>query len=153
MSTAQRSWWNVSTPKNEPPRRPPDDLLWLIAVASIVAPVAGLIAALIGFFKLVEKQPGGGWWLAAGALLLLADYLTDIWLHRVSRDVCDEPQLNARGAKHIGRVVVLEAPIEAGRGRVRMPDSFWSIEGPDLPAGARVRIIAARGAVLIVEQA
>ncbi|MGD9671532.1 MAG: NfeD family protein [Hyphomicrobiaceae bacterium] len=124
--------------------------MWLIAAASIIAPVAGVILCFIGFAMLARGEAGSGWWIGGGGALIVLDYLTDIWLHRVSRDACEEPQLNARGAKYIGRLVVIEQPIEAGRGRVRIGDSWWSVEGPDLDAGARVRIIAARGAVLIV---
>lgn len=127
--------------------------MWLIAAASIIAPVAGVIAGLVGFARLARGEAGSGWWIGAAATLIILDYLTDIWLHRVSRDTCDEPQLNARGGKLIGRVVVLAQPIDAGRGRVRLSDSWWSVEGPDLEAGTKVRIIGVRGAVLVVEEA
>ncbi len=138
--------------KTEKRRRPPDDVLWLIAAASIVAPIAGIILGFIGFAKLARGDAGSGWWLVSAAALMLLDYLTDIWLNRVSRDRCDEPKLNARGAKHIDREVVLVQPIEAGRGRVQLTDSWWSVDGPDLPAGSLVRVVGVRGAVLIVEK-
>lgn len=150
---ARRWWWNVRTRKTDKGRRPPDEVLWVIAVASIVAPIAGLILGFIGFAKLARGDAGAGWWLGSAAALIIADYLTDIWLNRVSHDRCDEPKLNARGAKHVGREIVLEQPIEAGRGRIRLSDSWWSVEGPDLPAGSRVRVVGVRGAVLVVEKA
>jgi membrane protein implicated in regulation of membrane protease activity len=153
VSTALRWWWSVQTPTNEPRRKPPDEVLWLIAAASIIAPIAGMILGLVGFAKLARGEAGSGWWIAGAAALIVFDYLTDIWLHRVSRETCDEPQLNARGTKHIGRVAVLNKAIEAGRGRVCLSDSWWSVEGPDLPAGARVRVVGVRGAVLLVEKA
>lgn len=127
--------------------------MWLIAAASIIAPVAGVILCLSGFAMLAHGEASSGWWIGAGSALFVLDYLSDIWLHRVTRDACDEPQLNARAARHIGRQVVLEQSIEAGRGRVRIGDGWWSVEGPDLDAGARVRVVGVRGAVLIVEPA
>jgi hypothetical protein len=46
--------------------------------------------------------------------------------------------------------VPLSTPIVAGRGRVQIADAFWDVEGPDLPAGARVRVIGVRGMTLEV---
>ena len=63
----------------------------------------------------------------------------------------DEPMLNRRGDALVGRVVVLEEPILQGRGRVRIDDTVWRIEGLDTPAGDRVRITGVDGALLRVE--
>ncbi|RVL11686.1 NfeD family protein, partial [Sinorhizobium meliloti] len=60
--------------------------------------------------------------------------------------------LNRRGESLVGRTAVLEQPIAEGRGRVRLDDTTWSVEGPDLPVGARVRIVASSGRHLTVEQ-
>ena len=61
--------------------------------------------------------------------------------------------LNRRGAVLVGRTFVLEAPIVAGEGRVRVDDSSWRVTGPDAPAGTRVRIVRVEGATLVVEAA
>ncbi|AUX77871.1 NfeD family protein [Sinorhizobium fredii] len=71
----------------------------------------------------------------------------------VSSSESDEPLLNRRGESLVGRTAVLEQPIAEGRGRVRLDDTTWLVEGPDLPAGARVRIVASSGRQLTVEQA
>ncbi|MDR3499347.1 MAG: NfeD family protein [Parvibaculum sp.] len=65
----------------------------------------------------------------------------------------DQPLLNQRAATYVGRVVTLEQPIENGRGKVRIGDTLWLAEGPDLPAGATVRVVRGDGAVLVVEAA
>ncbi len=65
----------------------------------------------------------------------------------------DEPLLNQRGASLVGRIATLGEPIRDGRGRVKIDDSFWPVKGNDLPAGTRVRIVAADGATLSVEAA
>eukprot|EP01035_Chromulina_nebulosa_P007665 gene7665-biopygen6505 len=57
----------------------------------------------------------------------------------------DEPLLNQRSASLVGRTAVLMEPIREGRGRIRLDDTFWTVEGPDLPAGARVKIVASSG--------
>jgi membrane protein implicated in regulation of membrane protease activity len=69
------------------------------------------------------------------------------------RDQSDEPLLNQRAAQLIGRTATLEQPISEGVGRVRIGDTLWRVEGPDLPAGARVRVSGTDGSALRVEEA
>jgi membrane protein implicated in regulation of membrane protease activity len=81
---------------------------------------------------------------------------TVFWVRRFARpdaSPSDLPDLNARGQQYVGRSVLVEVPIENGRGKVRVGDTLWSAEGPDTPAGARVRVTGARGIVLTVEHA
>ena len=65
----------------------------------------------------------------------------------------DKPTLNRRTAALVGQVATLREPIVDGRGRVQIADAYWAVRGPDLPAGARVRIAGADGMVLDVEAA
>ena len=65
----------------------------------------------------------------------------------------DQPNLNRRSEQLIGQTAVLTTPIIDGEGRMQLGDAFWNIEGPDLPAGMRVRVVAARGMTLLVEEA
>ena len=65
----------------------------------------------------------------------------------------DHPTLNRRASHHIGRVVPLDQPIVAGRGRIKIGDAFWIVEGPDLPAGTPVRVVGTDGVNLHVELA
>jgi membrane protein implicated in regulation of membrane protease activity len=62
----------------------------------------------------------------------------------------EQPNLNQRGIQYIGSELVLIDPIEQGQGRARLGDGVWKVEGPELPAGARVRVTGVRGAVLTV---
>ncbi len=55
----------------------------------------------------------------------------------------DQPLLNRRGEQMIGRTATLGEPIRNGHGRIQLGDTFWRVSGPDLPAGTRVRVIAA----------
>ncbi len=64
-----------------------------------------------------------------------------------------EPSLNARGEALVGRVFVLDQPILAGRGRVKLGDGSWIVTGPDMVAGAKVRVAAVDGTELKVEPA
>jgi membrane protein implicated in regulation of membrane protease activity len=65
--------------------------------------------------------------------------------------ISDDPLLNERTARLVGRTVIVVAPIAHGEGRVRVGDSEWIACGPDAAVGDRVRIVGANGGRLIVE--
>ncbi len=69
-------------------------------------------------------------------------------------DVAEEySNLNKRSASLIGRKAVLDSPIKNGVGRMRLDDTYWRIEGEDLPKGTRVVVVGVEGATLEVEAA
>jgi len=61
--------------------------------------------------------------------------------------------LNARGDAMVGKTFVLDAPILGGRGRAQLGDGSWTVTGPDMVAGAKVRVKAVNGTELSVEPA
>ncbi|SRR5690606_29530538 len=65
----------------------------------------------------------------------------------------DRPLLNRRAEQHIGRIVPLDQAIVGGRGRIKLGDAFWQVEGPELAAGTPVRVVAVDGMVLKVAPA
>ena len=65
----------------------------------------------------------------------------------------DHPHLNRRGDQLVGQVFVLEQAIVDGRGRVKIGDAYWPVEGAALPAGARVRVLSANNMALQVQAA
>jgi membrane protein implicated in regulation of membrane protease activity len=62
-----------------------------------------------------------------------------------------DPDLNNRAARMIGQSVTVVDAISGGSGRVRVGDGEWPAEGPDLPAGAKARIVDVRGGVVVIE--
>ncbi len=62
----------------------------------------------------------------------------------------DAPDLNDRGQQYVGRIVTVTDAIHRGRGKVQIGDSVWTAEGPDMPEGARAKVIGANGTVLLV---
>lgn len=112
----------------------------------------GMAAVIVGFLGLVT---GIAWqWqvIAFGVISVL----TVFWVRRYVRPdvaVSDLPDLNVRGQQYVGRSVVVEQAIQNGRGKVRVGDTLWAVEGPDAPAGARVTVTASKGTVLVVERA
>jgi len=65
----------------------------------------------------------------------------------------DDPSLNRRGAQYIGRDFALSEAIDNGVGKIHVDDTTWKVKGPDLPQGAKVRVTAAEGTLLVVEAA
>lgn len=56
------------------------------------------------------------------------------------------------GLKYIGQVVVLEQAIQNGLGQIRLGNREWVVRGPNLPAGAKVRVTGVDGTVLLVDR-
>lgn len=115
--------------------------LWLGVAAAIVGVVAFLIPSL-------------GW---AGqtlifAVLAFAAVVVARQIVKRRPPESDEPTLNRRGEQYVGRVLTLDAAIENGRGRAAIGDTAWTVEGDDMPAGTRVRIVGIEGIVLKVER-
>jgi inner membrane protein len=65
--------------------------------------------------------------------------------------VTDKPNLNRRSEQYIGKVFTLADPIENGRGKIQVDDSFWKVEGPDLPVGTKIKVIGVDGVILKVD--
>ncbi|MEO5623118.1 MAG: NfeD family protein [Dokdonella sp.] len=63
----------------------------------------------------------------------------------------DQPLLNRRGKKLVGERFVLIEAIVNGRGKVKVGDGQWLAEGPDLPVGSEVEVIAVDGTALRVK--
>ncbi|MBV8768750.1 MAG: NfeD family protein [Hyphomicrobiales bacterium] len=110
----------------------------------------GLAAVLVGGGNFLQPLP----WEANGLLFAtLAVALVFVGKRMTRRDGDDEAtvkHLNQRANALVGRVTTLDQPIVAGEGKVRFDDAIWLATGPDLPAGARVKVIGAAGKVLQV---
>ena len=110
----------------------------------------GVAAALMAFIVQFTGMVWG-WQLitfatvAAALVMFMRGYASPL------RFKSDEPELNSRARQYIGRIVVIEEPISAGRGKVRVDDTLWSARGADLGAGTKVRVAGVEGSVLVVE--
>jgi len=110
-------------------------------------------AAVAGLFVLVAADLSLELQLAVFAVVAVVSAVAlRPLLHRLQkRNV--EGSLNARGESLVGKTIVLDAPILDGRGRVKLGDGSWTVVGPDMVAGARVRITAVDGTELRVAPA
>ncbi len=131
-----------------------------------------IIAAVFGILELVA--PGIFFiWLAAaaavvGALIAVVEVpltvqvalfavlsVVAVWASRryLSRHEIqsDHPLLNQRAQSYVGRTFTLDQPIHNGRGKIRIGDTLWLVQGPELPAGTSVHVTGADGGILTVE--
>jgi membrane protein implicated in regulation of membrane protease activity len=90
------------------------------------------------------------WQGVAFVVYAFASVMLYLKLFRDRQAPSDQPLLNRRGEQLVGQVFPLDLPIVDGRGRLKIGDAFWVAEGPDLPAGARVRVLAVRSMSLQV---
>jgi membrane protein implicated in regulation of membrane protease activity len=135
---------------------------WLILAAillalEVMAPgvflmwfgLAAAVTALIAFLFDISWQ----WQLVWFCLLSLASVVVALKYLRKHPLHSDRPLLNERAVQHIGQSFDLVDPIVNGRGSVKIGDSIWRVEGPELPKGTRVRVLSADGSLLRVAPA
>lgn len=127
----------------------------LLAAAEIAAPgfyllwlgiAAGVTAIATGLFGLPLPAEFVVFALAAVASILVARRFV-----LSEQPLSDDPFVNERAARLIGREVEVVVPLVAGEGRVRLGDTTWLARGPDLSLGTRARVGAVRGGVLEIE--
>lgn len=130
----------------------------LLLGAEILAPGffliwIGIAAVIVGAVSLALWD-ASFWTWQAQVLVFLALALISAFAGRALMkrgDVSDEPLLNRRGAQMIGEMTTLREAIVNGRGRVKIGDTTWSVSGPDLDAGTKVRVTGAADMKLTVE--
>lgn len=61
--------------------------------------------------------------------------------------------VNNAHSKLIGKTIILEDAIRNGQARAKIGDGHWTLTGPDLPAGTKVKVTDVSGNSLVVEQA
>jgi len=136
---------------------------WIFGIVLLVAEVAlpgnfliwvGIAGVITGLMSnLLWETSWWVWevqWLVFAVLSAVSLFIGRSWLIR-SGNKSDEPTLNDRGASLVGRTADLIDPIVNGHGRVRIGDTVWMVNGPDLPSGAKVKVVGSQGSGLTVE--
>lgn len=108
-------------------------LMWLAGAAA----VTGLADLAIGLDWKAEVVL----FAVASMLLVFASWN---WVKRQRSTPSDQPHLNQRNHAYVGRSFHLHTPIVNGSGKLRIEDTLWDVDGPDLPAGSRVTITGVR---------
>jgi membrane protein implicated in regulation of membrane protease activity len=134
--------------------------LWMIGgvlllIAEVIAPGfflvwIGAAAIITGVFALLFGIGAAGQLALFALYSLIAVFVARRW-YTGRPVVSEDPMLNDRSARLIGRTVTATTAIDGASGRVRLGDSEWSARGGPAEAGEQVRITGVEGNCLIVE--
>ena len=131
-------------------------LVFAVALAAAETMLPGAVAiwfaasaAIIGLLLVVIPIPWQ-WQFLLFAVLGLAAMLWYLNYRKNHPDNVEQPNLNQRGQQYIGSELVLVEAIEQGAGKAKLGDGVWKVSGPELPAGARVRVTGVNGTILTV---
>ena len=116
-------------------------LLWFALSAVIIAIILMLMPTLGWQYQLLI--------FAIGSLASIS-----FWAMRLKNTSMKTniSTLNRRSEQYLNRVFTLAEPIINGRGKIKVDDSFWIVEGPELALGKRVRVIDINGLILKVKE-
>lgn len=108
-------------------------------------------AAIVGLVLLIVPDLGTHYQLLIFAVLAVLSVIFWFVVMRRRKVEIEESGLNRRGEQYRGQIVTIVHPIRNGAGKARVGDSLWSVEGPDMPAGASARVVGVSGNRLKVE--
>ena len=114
--------------------------LWMGLSAAVVGAVLYLAPSLSWEFQL----------LIFAVLSIVSIIVWRAWFRKHPPE-SDNPLLNQRDQQYVGQTVTLDSPIEHGKGRIRLGDTWWKAEGPDAPAGTVMKVIAVNNGVMRLE--
>lgn len=130
-------------------------LALILGIAEIIIPGVFLIwlgaAALItGIATLALGLPDAAQFAVFAVTAIVAVYVGRRYF-RAHPIESSDPMLNDRAGRLVGETVLVVEPIAGGQGRVKVRDGVWNARGPDMPSGARVRVVGVEGSFLVVE--
>lgn len=111
------------------------------------------VAALV-VSALMAVVPGLDWHWQFLLFAILSVVVTVIYWKKFRHfnEKTQQPLLNARVQRLIGRKVPLLTPLANGTGKIQIEDALWTVScSQDLPKGAIVTITGAEGMTLLVE--
>jgi membrane protein implicated in regulation of membrane protease activity len=119
-------------------------LLWI----GLAAAAMGLVVLMVPTLGVLPQA------LLFAALGFVSCLVYWKWVKpRLERDDPEAAHLNRRAQRLIGQRYELVEAIVNGRGRARVGDGLWRVEGPDLPVGSVVEVVDVEGATLKVRAA
>ncbi|MBX3690700.1 NfeD family protein [Dokdonella sp.] len=115
-------------------------LLWV----GIAAGIMGLVTLFVPDLPFIAQAT------AFGVLSVIACIIYWKYIRPVAEQRDDQPLLNRRGDRMLGRRVLVAETFVNGRGKVRVGDTVWLAEGPDAAVGDAVEVVGVHGATLKV---
>lgn len=120
---------------------------FMLLTAGVAAILVGIALYFYPAFDIVAQV------LVFGALTVAGSIMVAIPLRRRYASQHAEVLANVGTSRFIGKLGILDTPIQAGRGSVSIGDTVWPVTGPDLPSGTRVKVIGTDGVTLQVQPA
>ncbi len=117
-------------------------MLWIGLAASVMA----LMVWLVPDINLVWQAT---WFI----LLSFTSILIFRKWFRGNERQSDQPLLNRKSSQLIGQIHLLDQAIINGRGRVKIGDAYWVVQGSDLSVGSKIEIVSTEGTILHVKPA
>jgi membrane protein implicated in regulation of membrane protease activity len=117
--------------------------------------VASFLTGLYTTFYHVLGYPLPSWQIQCVVFTPLAFVAVLLWSkfgRRIEKS-SDRPFLNQRLEALIGQTFVARDPIVNGSGTIKVGDTTWPVQGPDLPAGHRLVVTGVNGPTLLVDAA
>ncbi|WP_096085914.1 NfeD family protein [Agaribacterium haliotis] len=110
--------------------------------------VAALCMAVLSWFSSLH------WTVEVPLFATLSVLFSYIYIKHMKPNALEseDPKLNNRMARLIGKQTALTKATEHGVGKVQIQDAFWTVKcEQDLAAGTKVKVLAYEGSTLIVE--
>jgi inner membrane protein len=126
-----------------------------IVVPGIFLLWIGIAAIIVGSLTLMIGGAAMWTWQLQIVLFLILSLVSAYIGKKVmakGEGVSDEPFLNQRAEQLVGRTATLAEPIAEGRGRIKLGDTQWRVNGPDMPVGTKVKVVSTDGSELSVEK-
>lgn len=128
-------------------------ILDLIIGANFALLCFGVASGGVGLLLAMKLPISWPWQVSLFAILSLLSF--GLWYivinkHRKPPEAND---LNMGYQKHIGHIYTVITPIKDGEGKVRIGSSPWRVIGPDLPKGAKVKVISVHESTFVVKEA
>jgi len=128
----------------------------LITLEMVVLPAVfflwmGIAAGVVGLLLMLIP----GMQYMAQIIIFTVIAVVSLVLHKLylknNPPATDEPTLNRRGEKYVGRTFTLHEAIINGVGKIKVDDSMWKVTGEDMVKGGKVKVTSVDGTVFKVE--
>lgn len=110
------------------------------------------IAAGVMAILLLAVDLALAWQLVLFAAFAVASVLLGLRVMRARGAQPDQSELKTPESQMIGRRGTVAEALRGGRGKVKVGDTLWLAEGPDLDVGAEIRVVGQRVTALVVER-
>jgi inner membrane protein len=116
-------------------------MIWL----AVAAGLTGIVASLFHLGWTGEALTFAA--LAIACVAATWKFVSKSWAVK-----SDQPHLNQRQNAMVGKTFIVEQAIINGQGKIKFEDRLWDVDGEDVSAGSRVKVIAVDGMRLQVER-